>query len=174
MPLETFLNFHPQVHPTAYVHSSAQLLGDVAIDAGASIWPTAVLRGDSGAIRIGARANIQDGAVAHATSGLSETHIGAETTVGHRAILHGCTVGSRCLVGMGSILLDGVHIGDDSFVAAGSLVPPNRVFEPRSFILGSPAKRIREVTESEMEWIASSWKIYQTLGEQYRTGAIPP
>jgi len=160
----------PTIHPGAWVHPSAELLGDVTLEDGVSVWPTCVLRGDSGAIRLGARTNFQDGSIAHATRGVSTTTVGPECTVGHRVILHGCTIGARVLVGMASTVLDNVVVGDDCFIAAGSLLTPNKVFEPRSFIMGSPAKKVREVTAKDLEWIASSWRGYFDLMKQYRGG----
>ncbi len=159
----------PKVHALAYVHPSAQLLGEVNIGEEASVWPTCVLRGDNGAIAIGARSNFQDGSIAHATLGMSQTTVGEEVTVGHRVILHGCTIGNRCLIGMGSIVLDGVVIGDDSFVAAGSLITVGKQFAARSFIMGSPAKRIGEVTEVHLNMISHSWPVYRELARKYRT-----
>ena len=170
MPIETFEQHTPRVHPAAFVHPAAHLIGEVEIGDAASVWPTAVLRGDHGAIHIGARTSIQDGCVAHATHGQSQTAIGMECTVGHRAVLHGCRVGDRCLVGMGSILLDNSELAEDCFVGAGSLLPPNRKYPPRSFILGSPAKRLREVTAQELEWIRYSWEAYQDLARRHRRG----
>lgn len=146
----------------------ATLIGQVEVGEEATIWPSVVLRGDHGAIRIGARTSIQDGSVAHATDGVSVTDVGEETTVGHRVVLHGCKVGARCLVGMGSVLLDNVELGEGCFLGAGSLVTPGKVFPPRSFILGSPAKRVREVTAKELEWIDYSWKAYVDLCKRYR------
>ena len=167
MSRESFGDLVPIVHPSAFVHASAQLLGDVRLDEESSVWPTTVLRGDCGTIRIGARTNVQDGSVAHATTGVSQTTVGIECTIGHRVILHGCTIGNRCLIGMGSIVLDNVEIGDESFVAAGSVVTPGKKFEPRSFILGSPAKRIRAVTDKELEMIDAAWKSYARLMKGY-------
>jgi carbonic anhydrase/acetyltransferase-like protein (isoleucine patch superfamily) len=168
MPSEAFRDLVPSVHPTSWVHPSAQLLGDVQLAEDVSVWPTTVLRGDSGTIRIGARTNVQDGTIAHATGGFSQTTIGEQCTIGHRVILHGCTVGNRCLIGMGSILLDNVEIGDDSFVAAGSLVTPGKKFPPKSFIMGSPAKRVREVTPEDMQMIEHSWQVYVETAKGYR------
>lgn len=168
MPVRAYESFVPKVHGDAWVHESAEVIGDVAIDASASVWPTCVLRGDAGAIRLGARTNFQDGSIAHATRGQSTTTIGEECTIGHRVIVHGCTVGHRVLLGMASTVLDNAVIGDDCFVAAGSLIPPGKVFEPRSFILGSPAKRIREVTSKDLEWIAASWRTYVDLMQRHR------
>lgn len=158
----------PGVHASAYIHPSAQLLGDVCIGEETSVWPTCVLRGDSGRITLGNRTNFQDASIAHATGGVSTTSIGDECTVGHRVILHGCRIGHRCLIGMGSILMDGVALGDECFVAAGSLVTPGKVFAPRSFVLGSPAKRVREVSAQELENIDRSWRVYRDLARTYR------
>jgi carbonic anhydrase/acetyltransferase-like protein (isoleucine patch superfamily) len=171
VPVESFEAYHPRVHPTAFVHRGAFLIGAVEIGEEASIWPGVALRGDQGPIRIGARTSIQDGAVSHSTLGLSETEIGEECTVGHRAVLHGCKVGPRCLVGMGAILLDNVELGEFCFVGAGTLLPPRRTFAPRSFILGAPGRRVREVTRAEMDSILGSWQTYQDLCRRYRAGA---
>ncbi len=168
MSSEAFEGLSPIVHPTAFVHSSAHLLGDVKLDEDVSVWPTSVLRGDCGAIRVGARSNIQDGSVLHATTGFSETQVGIECTIGHRVVLHGCTVGNRCLVGMGSVLLDGVELGDECFVAAGSIVTPGKKFEAGSFLVGSPAKRLRAVTERDLAMIEGAWKSYIRLKQGYR------
>lgn len=157
----------PRIHPSAFVHESAQLIGDVHLAEDTSVWPTCVLRGDSGTITIGARTNVQDGTICHATRGVSVTTVGLECTIGHRVILHGCTVGNSCLVGMASTLLDGVVLGDWCFVAAGSLLTPGKVFEPRSFIMGAPAKRVREVSAADMESMVRSWKGYVALSKQY-------
>jgi carbonic anhydrase/acetyltransferase-like protein (isoleucine patch superfamily) len=160
----------PRIDALAYVHPSAQLLGDVEIGPEASVWPTAVMRGDNGRIVLGARSNFQDGAVAHATLDLSTTTVGQECTIGHRAVLHGCKVGNSCLVGIGATLLDGAELGEWCFVAAGSLITPNRKFPPKSFILGAPAKAVRECNAKDMEWIVHSWKVYQDLARTYRAG----
>jgi carbonic anhydrase/acetyltransferase-like protein (isoleucine patch superfamily) len=168
VPIEPFENNNPRVHPSAFVHPGAYLIGDVEVGEEASIWPAAVLRGDHGPISIGARTSIQDGCVAHATENRSHTRIGMECTVGHRVVLHGCRVSDRCLVGMGSVLLDNVELGEWCFVGAASLLTPERKFPPRSFILGSPGRRVREVTSQEVEWIVHSWKSYLDLVHRRR------
>lgn len=168
MPIESFDNHVPRIHPLAFIHSGAHLIGRVQVGEEASIWPGAVLRGDHGEISVAARTSIQDGCVAHVTQNLSQTRIGVECTVGHRVVLHGCIVGDHCLVGMGSVLLDNVELGDWCFVGAASLLTPERKFPPRSFILGAPARRIRDVTAEEMEWIERSWKSYRDLTHRYR------
>ena len=166
----TFEGMTPRVHALAYVHPSAVLAGDVELAEEASVWPGCVLRGDSGWIRVGARTNLQDGTICHATTGVTNTTLGADVTVGHRVLLHGCTVGDSCLIGMGAIILDNVEIGEWSFVAAGSLLTPGKRFEPRSFILGSPARRIRELNAREREAILNGTRSYLELTRKYRTG----
>ncbi len=168
MGIETYDGFTPKIHPTAFVHSSAQLLGEVELAEETSVWPTSVMRGDNGFIKLGARSNFQDGSVAHATLGASNTTVGSDCTIGHRVIIHGCTIGNACLIGMGSILLDNAELGDWCFVAAGSLITPRKKYEPRSFIAGSPAKRIREVKPEEMTMITHAAAVYRELAAKYR------
>lgn len=170
MAITPYEGLTPMVHTGAWVHPSAELLGDVTLEDGVSVWPTCVLRGDSGSIHLGARTNFQDGSIAHATRDVSKTTVGPECTVGHRVILHGCTIGARVLVGMASTVLDNVVVGDDCFIAAGSLLTPGKIIEPRSFIMGAPAKKVREVSTKDLEWIASSWRGYFELMQKYRAG----
>lgn len=139
----------PRLGRGVYLAPSCTVIGDVELAEDASVWFGAVIRGDIGPIRIGPRSNIQDLACIHLTEGLSRTIVGADVTVGHGAILHGCTVGDGCLIGMGSILLDNVGVGAGSLVAAGSVVPPRMVIPPRSLVRGNPARVIREVTDDE-------------------------
>lgn len=141
--------FAPRLGRDVFVAPNATLIGDVELGDEASVWFGCVLRGDIGSIRVGARTNVQDLACMHLTDGVSVTVIGADVTIGHGAILHGCTVGDRCLIGMGSIILDNAVVGEGSVVAAGALVPPRMVVPPRSLVRGSPAKVVREVTEEE-------------------------
>ena len=121
--LRPFSSILPTVHPTAYIDQSAQVIGDVEIGEDSSVWMNVVIRGDVNIIRIGDRTNIQDGTVIHVMRGTHATRIGHEVTVGHAAILHGCTIHDRVLIGMGAMLLNGAEIGEDSIVAAGTLVP---------------------------------------------------
>jgi carbonic anhydrase/acetyltransferase-like protein (isoleucine patch superfamily) len=140
----------PLVHPTAYVDGSAQVIGDVELGAESSVWMNAVVRGDVNYIRIGARSNVQDNAVVHV---MHETHpavIGDDVTIGHSAIVHGCTVANRVLIGMGAILLNGSQIGEDSIVAAGTLVTEGTVIPPRSMVMGSPGKVRRPLSDGEV------------------------
>src|SRR5688572_17472840 len=130
----------PRLAPSVFVDESAQVIGDVEIGEEASVWMNAVVRGDVHWIRIGRRSNIQDNTVVHVQNGTHPTTIGDEVTIGHAAIVHGCTIGNRVLVGMGAILLNGSIVGEDSIVAAGSLLTEESRFPPRSLLMGSPAK----------------------------------
>ena len=147
--LRPFRGIVPSVDPSAYVDLSAQVIGDVHIGAESSIWMNVVIRGDVHRIRIGARTNVQDGTVVHVQGGTHPTTIGDEVTIGHGAIVHGCTIEDRCLIGMGAILLNGVNVGSESIVAAGSLVPEGFEVPPRSLVMGSPAKVRRELTDAD-------------------------
>ncbi len=140
----------PNVHPTAYVDISAQVIGDVEIGADSSIWMNTVVRGDVNVIRIGRRSNVQDGTIVHVMHGTHPTHIGDEVTIGHAAIVHGCTIGDRVLIGMGATLLNGATVGEDSIVAAGTLLVEGMVVPPRSLVMGSPGKVRRELTDAEV------------------------
>ncbi len=146
----------PQVEAGVYVDETAVLIGDVHIAAGASIWPHAVLRGDVGPIRIGARSNIQDLSMVHCTEDYSETVIGEEVTVGHRVILHGCTVRDRSLIGMGAILMDRAVVQENVVVAAGAVVLENAVLESGYLYAGIPAKRIKPLSENQLQSLAKS------------------
>jgi carbonic anhydrase/acetyltransferase-like protein (isoleucine patch superfamily) len=159
--IEAFDGKSPVIHPRAWVHPSAVVIGEVVLAEGVSIWPTTVLRGDMGPIRIGRDSNVQDGSVCHDTTDWSETVVGERVTIGHRVVLHGCCVEDDCLVGMGSVVLDRAVIGRGSFVAAGSLVTPGTVIPPGSFARGSPARVVREVNDRDREMIATGWKSYR-------------
>ena len=148
--LRPFKGVSPRVHATAYVDQSAQVIGDVEIGAESSVWMNAVLRGDVHWIRIGARSNVQDATVVHVMNATHPTSIGSDVTIGHAAVVHGCVVGDRVLVGMGAILLNGATVGEDSIVAAGSLLPERTQIPPRSLVMGSPGKVKRQLTDAEV------------------------
>lgn len=171
--IRTFRGHTPQIASNAYVDPQAVVIGDVAIGEDASIWPCAVLRGDYNSIRIGARTSVQDGCVFHIESGRYALTVGSNVTVGHRVILHGCTVENDCLVGMGSILLNGCKIGAGTIVAAGTLITERMEIPPGSLVMGAPGKVRRSVTDEERRRIAVSAEHYVAfkndfLAENYR------
>ena len=145
----------PRVAADAYVDASAQVVGDVDIGPESSIWMNVVIRGDVNTIRIGRRTNIQDGTVVHVMRDTHPTRVGDEVTVGHGAIVHGCTLADRVLIGMGAILLNGVEVGSDCIVAAGTLLPEGTKVAPRSLVMGSPGKVKRTLTDEEVASIRS-------------------
>ena len=140
----------PEVHPTAYIDQSAMVIGDVTIGEQSSVWMCVVIRGDVNYIRIGDRTNIQDGTVVHVMHDTCPTVIGNDVTIGHGAIVHGCTIADRVLIGMGAIVLNGASIGEDTIVAAGSLVTERMVIPARSLVMGSPAKVKRPLNDAEV------------------------
>lgn len=148
--LRKYRGILPAVDPSAYVDESAQVIGDVEVGPESSIWMNVVVRGDVHRIRIGARTNVQDGTVVHVMRGTHPTTIGDEVTIGHGALIHGCTIADRVLVGMGAILLNGVVVGADSIVAAGSLLPEGMEVPPRSLVMGSPGKVRRVLSDAEV------------------------
>src|SRR5919199_1526897 len=147
--LRPFRGVHPQIHPTAYIEESAQVIGDVHIGEESSVWCNATLRGDVFYIRIGRRTNVQDGTVIHVTNGTHATILEDEVTVGHNVTLHGCYVERGSLVGIGSIVMDGCRVGERSLVAAGALLSPGTKIPPRSLVMGAPAKVRRPLTDEE-------------------------
>ena len=157
----------PQIAGTAFVAAGAQIIGDVQIGAHSSVWFNCVLRADCYYIRIGENTNIQDNTVIHVTKGQFATVIGSYVTVGHSAVLHGCNVKDRCLIGIGAIVLDDVTIGEESFIAAGSMVTPGSVIPPRSMVMGAPAKVRRQVTDQEVTRINEHWHHYVEYKTQY-------
>jgi carbonic anhydrase/acetyltransferase-like protein (isoleucine patch superfamily) len=147
-------------------------MGDVTLGQEASVWYGAVLRGDMAAIVIGAQSNIQDGTVVHVDEGVP-CHVGQRVGVGHRVILHGCTVEDECLIAMGSVLLNGVVIGTGSVVAAGAVVPEGMRVPPRSLVMGVPGRIIRPVDETLAERVASTWRHYVKEARAHKTGKYP-
>jgi carbonic anhydrase/acetyltransferase-like protein (isoleucine patch superfamily) len=159
----------PRIHPLAFVHPAAHLIGNVTLGARVSVWPTAVLRGDSDAITIGEDSNVQDGTVIHVDPGVPCT-IGARVAIGHRAIVHGATVHDDCLIGMGCILLNRVVVGSGSIVGAGAVCREGMEIPPYSLVVGVPAKVIRETTAEERERIAHTVRAYLALQTEHREG----
>lgn len=151
----SFLLKSPSISPSAFIAPNATLLGDVTIGENASVWYNAVLRGDINSISVGRGSNVQDGSVLHLSADYG-CHIGEYTTVGHMAMLHACTIGNECLIGMGAIILDGVEIGDRCIIGAGALITQGKKIPAGSMVLGSPAKVVRELSEEEQgglrEW----------------------
>ncbi|MES1256579.1 MAG: gamma carbonic anhydrase family protein [Acidobacteriota bacterium] len=148
--LRPYRGILPQVHPSAFVDQSAQVIGDVHIGEESSVWMSAVVRGDVHSIRIGRRSNVQDGTVIHVMNETHATTVGDDVTIGHGAIIHGCTIEDRCLIGMGAILLNGAHVGTGSIIAAGTLLVEGMQVPPRSLVMGSPGKVRRSLTDAEV------------------------
>ena len=165
--IHSFKGILPQIAASAFIESSAHIIGDVQIGEQASVWFNCVLRGDVFPIRIGHHTNVQDGTIIHVTSGQFPTIVGNCVTIGHGVILHGCQIHDYSLIGIGSIILDEAVIGEGSLVAAGSLVPPGMVIPPRSLVMGSPAKVRRELTDTEVERQQENWQHYVELKEIY-------
>ena len=154
--LRPYRGVSPRVHPTAFIDDSAQVIGDVEIGEESGVWMNAVVRGDVHSIRVGRRSNIQDGTVVHAqsaTSGAHPTVIGNSVTIGHGALVHGCTIDDQCLIGIGAIVLNGAHVGMQSIIAAGALVTEGMKVPPKSLVMGSPAKVKRLLTQTEISEI---------------------
>ena len=158
----------PQVPASCYVDDSAQLIGDVVLGEHASVWMNAVVRGDVFAIRIGAHSNVQDCSVLHGMRHKYGVTLGEYVTVGHSVTLHGCTVGDRCLIGMGSVILNNAKIGEGSIIAAGTVIPENAVVEPYSLWMGVPGKFRKKVDDAAtQETIMRYAKNYLEYKEQY-------
>jgi gamma-carbonic anhydrase len=162
----------PTLGRGVFVAPTATVIGDVVIGEESSLWFGTVVRGDVYPIRIGARTNVQDNAVVHVTGGKAKTTIGDDVTIGHLAIVHGCTIGSRCLIGMGSVILDGAVIEDECFVAAGSLIPPGMRVPSRSLAMGRPAKVARVLDLADLEQIREAAALYVGYGRDYVAGLI--
>ena len=166
--IKPFNGTEPTIHPTAYVSDDCVIVGDVEIGEDASVWFGSVLRGDVNYIRIGARTNIQDQTIIHVSSKGLPTIVEDEVTVGHRVTLHACHVERGCLIGIGAILMDGVRVGANSIVGAGTLLTPGKQIPPRSLVIGSPGRVKRELTDGELASLDQSWRNYVELKDQYR------
>ncbi len=156
----------PTIHPTAFVHAAAIVLGDVTLGARVSVWPTAVIRGDSDRITIGDDSNVQDGTIVHVDDGVPTT-IGKRVAIGHRAIVHGATIEDDCLIAMGAILLNGVHVGTGSIVGAGAVCPEGMVIPRNSLVIGVPGRVRRETTPEERVRIRKTVESYLELQQRY-------
>lgn len=167
MILRSYQGKQPRLGQGVFVAENASLIGDVAIGNDCSIWYGTVVRGDVHFISIGSRTNVQDNCTIHVTNGTFPTVIAEEVTIGHGAIVHGCTIKRGCLIGMGARVLDGAVIGEYSLVAAGAVVPEGMVVPPRTLVAGVPAKVKRPVTEEEMQRMERGWKHYIEYKEQY-------
>ncbi|MEM7419539.1 MAG: gamma carbonic anhydrase family protein [Pseudomonadota bacterium] len=173
MTLRTYKSITPSLGAKCYVDPTAVIAGDVVLGDDASIWPLVAARGDVNKIRIGARSNVQDGSVLHVTRKSAQNPegfpliIGEDVTVGHKCMLHGCELGSRILVGMGAIIMDGVIVEDDVFIGAGTLVPPNKRLESGYLYVGNPMQKKRPLKESEMAFLKQSAINYVNLKDEY-------
>jgi gamma-carbonic anhydrase len=165
--IRQFRGVHPQIHPTAFIADSAQVIGDVHVGEQASVWFGTVARGDMFYIRIGDRTNVQDNCVLHTRTGELPTILEDQVTVGHSVTLHGCHVEHGSLIGIGSILLDDVRIGAHSLVAAGSLVSPGTKIPPRSLVMGMPARVKRPLTDEEVLSLDRYWQNYVEYSAHY-------
>ena len=176
MNIRPFDGRFPVLGQRAWVDPAALVIGQVTMGDDASIWPMAVARGDVNTISIGPRSNIQDGSVLHVTHdgpyspGGMPLVIGADVTIGHKVMLHACTIGDRCLLGMGSTLLDGAIVEDEVFLAAGSLVAPGKRLQARSLYKGSPAQRVRSLSDEELAMLRYSAAHYVRLKDRYLAG----
>lgn len=171
--LRAYKGVSPQFDDSVYLDDTCVLVGDIFLDTDASIWPLVAARGDVNHMRIGKRTNVQDGAILHVTRkspANPDGHpllIGDDVTIGHKAMLHGCSVGNRILVGMGAIILDGAILEDDVILGAGSLVPPGKVLKSGHLYVGSPAKQVRALTEAELQFLPQSADNYVRLKNEY-------
>lgn len=155
------------IHPTAYVHPAAVVTGDVTLGAHVSVWPTAVIRGDTDRITIGPNTNVQDGTIIHVDHGVPTT-IGARVGIGHRAIVHGATIEDDVLIAMGAVLLNRVHVGTGSIVGAGAVCTEGMRIPPNSLVVGVPGRVIRQTTEAERDRIRNTVESYLALQERYK------
>ena len=174
MSIRDFEEHSPVIDETAFVDESAVVIGNVSIGADSSVWPLTAIRGDIHSITIGERSNIQDGSVLHVTHdseyapGGNPLVIGDDVTVGHKVILHACTIGNRVLVGMGATVLDGAVLQDEVMLGAHSLVSPNKVLESGYLYVGVPARKAREITDKEREWLRYSAAHYVDLKNRHK------
>ena len=172
MPLFSFEGVSPTVHPTAFVAPTAALIGDVRVEAEASIWYNAVLRADFGPIIVRAGANVQDGSVLHGGAD-PVTEVGAGATIGHLCVVHGCVIGEEALIGNGATIQDNVRIGARCLVGAGATVPPNTVVPDEALVLGPIGREKGPLTQSARWWVEGNPQIYRDLAARHRKGVSP-
>ena len=172
--ITNYKEFKPEIGERTFIAPSANVIGDVKIGADSSVWFGTIIRGDVHSIKIGSRTSIQDLSMVHVSqytkpdkSDGYSTKIGNDVTVGHKVMLHGCSIGDACLIGMSATLLDGCEIGRESIVAAGSIVTQNKKFPPQSLIIGTPAKVLRKLSEKEIESIYKSAENYVNYKDNY-------
>ncbi|WP_290649195.1 gamma carbonic anhydrase family protein [Aquisalimonas sp.] len=175
--IRTFESYRPQIADSAWVDATALVIGEVELAEDVSVWPMTVVRGDVHYIRVGPRTNIQDGSVVHVAhagdySPGYPTIIGADVTIGHKAIVHACTVEDACLIGMAATIMDGAVLGAESILAAGALVPPGKTLPGGHLYVGSPAQAVREITDSEREFLRYSARYYVTVKNRHRRAAL--
>jgi carbonic anhydrase/acetyltransferase-like protein (isoleucine patch superfamily) len=172
--IRKFEDKSPTIPGSCYVDPSAQVIGDVVIGENSSVWPLTVIRGDVNIIRIGDNTNIQDGSVLHVSHAGefnpkgNELHIGNQVSVAHKALVHGCRIGDRCMIGMGSIIMDDAIVEDEVMIGAGSLVPPGKHLKSGFLYLGNPVKQIREITEREREFLVYLADHYVQSKQKYQ------
>jgi carbonic anhydrase/acetyltransferase-like protein (isoleucine patch superfamily) len=166
VPLFSFEGRSPSVHPTAFIAPTAALIGDVRVEAGASVWYNAVLRGDTGPIIVREGANVQDGSVLHGGED-PPTEIGAGTTIGHLCVVHGCTIGAECVIGNGSTIQDRAVIGARSLVGAGALVAPGKVIPEGTLVLGPTAAPKGPLTAETQWWVKNNPGFYRELAQRH-------
>lgn len=173
-----FKNFYPNIHQSVFIADGSKIIGHVNIDSGSSIWFNAVIRGDVASIKIGKNTNIQDNSTIHAARALYDKNgkeispkidcnIGDGVTIGHNCVIHACEISNNVLVGMGSVIMDGAKINENSIIAANSLITKNKTFPPNSLIQGSPAKFIRELSENEIQAIKEQALEYCLVMKNY-------
>jgi carbonic anhydrase/acetyltransferase-like protein (isoleucine patch superfamily) len=172
MPLFSFQGVSPTVHPDAFIAPTATLVGDVRVEAHASVWYNAVLRADFGPIYVREGANVQDGCVLHGGDDPA-TEIGRGVTVGHLCVVHGCVIGEETLIGNGATIQDGVRIGARCLIGAGAIVPPNRVIPDETLVLGGVAQDKGPLTESAARWVATNPEIYRDLARRHASTVQP-
>lgn len=176
MGIRSFQESTPQLGARVYVDEQAAVIGNVELGDDVSVWPMCSIRGDVNRIRIGARSNIQDGSVIHVTHahdaqpGGRAAMVGADVTVGHNVVLHACTIENRCLVGMGSVILDGAILREGVLLGAGSLVTEEKILEGGYLYVGRPARRVRALTVEQMKWFEYSARHYVRLKDRYLAG----